>query len=1133
MVARPGPISLPLLAGQNQKVDERLLAPQEFTRISNAVQERDGRQLTRRGFVSYPVGLWAGAGGPGGVAPIRCVGDGDRFVGDSSVLPYWTSAYQADVRSRAQGQGADSGYSTAPLKSVGPGGVCSLIPERVIPVSGFRGGREQTSSVCDYSTPGEWLVTCNCDAGAINVIWRSRDTLEVIASDRQTLNGFGLGPSNLQNYTQCSVVCSTSTHETVVVAVALDGSVRFIYYSDPGNYGGTTVTSYTVQMNINENSNIDTCTLSTGSAFFVAALCTNPTGMRLVACNFTPPHTQQWNNVLFAPGAQYTMCSLDANASQNSIAWAAVSSDNAATSAILKVGTVTYTTGAFGPASAVLSFSSGTGPGIPFITHANNLGSLAPAYMVALTQMGNLAGPGNPVPAARVLGWNGVNTAALNQYAIYNHAAVAGRVMLNSADGYYQDSTFRRLLVPLMQTGESTLDSDTSFDPNRAVFLQNLGANPDGSGGWTYPMTGAAECGLLEINGEVGQATSPFISFYDGVSFPSMRGWTMGAPTKLVRIASNSGDIDTGLTGAYVMTFDVATEGKSRPFNGSMGRQPLLNMPRQGRLAIFKPMRATECELAPIRHNETLIPGLTTTVADAVQTHSCGFLEAPVINSLGKVTSAVHPPANGTYYVTAVYEWTDSEGRRYQSAPAVPQMVTLAGTEQAQIVFNSPTACYSGASIAIYRTVCNGSEFKRDGSIDGAAVMISNVIFQLTDPQLLSQETLYTSLGEVPNDPPPGAQRFARTRDRVWAYGLDRREVIQASKSLQDGRGIVWSNAANFFVVMPEEVVAVETLDETAVVFTSNGVYTIGGAGPDDSGTGTFQEPGRIPGYVGCASAKSVISGDAGIYFLSQRGIELLPRGFGPPQWVGQPVMTDLASYTECRGAVADVESDQLIWSFVNPTTWEERLVVLNIRNQTWAAWDVPKTGPFSALNSQVPSVGVTVGGDNLTRGATVPKRPILWADTSARVRIQDPISAVDAFQTPGGSPNSSVVSGLWQSGWMRFAGTSGWQIIRRMSLTITPLLDPWTLALNLYFNDDPITTYSCSWNFSAITYNAGQSVTLSVNLPVVQFESLRYQLTASSSDAVASANGPALYVHSVMLHPESEGPRLPKENRR
>jgi hypothetical protein len=1138
MTARLGPISLPLLAGQNQKVDPRLQAPQEFASVVNVEMTRDGRQSPRRGFGSYGIIPVAGQDS-GSLKPIRCVGDRDLFVADSGDLPHWTYAHRAHVRSRAQGTAPDVGFSTARLTSVAEGGTQTLIPVSVTPVSGYRGEREQTSATADTSTTGEWIATANLDSGAIVVIWRSRDTLEVIGTQRIESTGFG-DPLDASQYVQCAIACSPTTRKTVVVAVRLSGAVVFIAFDDAGEAGTITDSGYTAGMAVGENGCIDAVASPNDDSFiFIMGNTAGGTsGVQKRA--MTAPHVLDWSlSPVGSTTTAYTMHCLDVSSSGAQVIWAIANTDSGGLTRTIRMGLINEATGAVVADSAALTLGSGLLPGIPFVTHKSKL-SEPTFHAVAFTTIATSAPVGTPT--ANVYVWDGVAASSLDRVANYTNGVVAGRVLLNAIecetsddDPYYEDTDFRRLLLPMMSSGFSLeLDTDLAYDASRPVFLMNIGANfteeSDGEGGWTriieYELEGTAEHGLLALSGEVGQATHPYISpIYTGST-----GWTMGAPSKVRRIESTSGDTDTDLTGAYCLTFDVSVVGKSRRFNGDQWRRVLRGLPRQGRIALFKPMRAEQCELAPIRANETIIPGLTANVCDGVSTHSCGFLEAPIISDIQLVASAFNP-LDGTYSITAVFEWTDASGRRYQSAPAIPRDITITPGNNATITFAAPVATYEGLSVAVYRTVNGGSEFMRDGSLNLSRVS-SDTVIQLDDSQLLQQERIYSpTLGEVPNDPPPSAQRFARTRDRVWAYGLDRPEVVQASKLLTDGRGIVWSNSANYFIVFPEPVVAVETLDETAVVFTARAVYTIGGSGPDDTGIGTFTEPGRIPGYVGCVSPRSVVSADAGIYFQSQRGIELIPRGFGAAQWVGQPVMTDIETYSLCRGAVADGEGDRIVWTMVDPATWDEVELVLDCRAQSWSKWDVAMLVGDN-ISSNMPTLGISVGGQSIVRGNEEPARVILWGDTESRCRIQAVEACQDRRQDDGGAFYLQNVGADWVTGWCRFNGTQGWQIVRRASLLITPVTTQasasWILGLTMAFNDNPEDTYSVNWSSADLTWDTNQSLTLEVALPVVQFESIQMTVEVSGTSA-----GCEIQLHSIALCPETEGARVASQYRR
>src|SRR6478735_4226039 len=380
MVARPGPISLPLLAGQNQKVDPRLQSPQEFASVVNVEMTRDGRQAARHGFQSYAVGVTAGQTATS-LGPIRCVGSGDMFVSDAGDLPYWAYAYRAYVRSRASGGSQDTGYSTAPMKSVAYGGVPTLIPERVIAASNYRGESEQTSTTVYVSDRSEWVVSANCDTGNINIVWRSRDTLEVVATQRVKSSDFG-DPSGGENYIQCSVVCSQQFNHTLVVAVRLDGEIDYIYCSDAGVTPTVTSSGLTVSMAANVNSNIDLASFPGGNNAVLIYNDGANVNVRMVG--IAPPHATHWTTTVFSPPTQYTRCALDPTPGIE-LLWSVASSDPFGVTRTLRMGVLNFGSGAAIATSGASTTPSPWIPGIPFCSHDDNVGGQGVHFLATTT----------------------------------------------------------------------------------------------------------------------------------------------------------------------------------------------------------------------------------------------------------------------------------------------------------------------------------------------------------------------------------------------------------------------------------------------------------------------------------------------------------------------------------------------------------------------------------------------------------------------------------------------------------------------------------------------------------------------------------------------------------------------------
>jgi hypothetical protein len=102
------------------------------------------------------------------------------------------------------------------------------------------------------------------------------------------------------------------------------------------------------------------------------------------------------------------------------------------------------------------------------------------------------------------------------------------------------------------------------------------------------------------------------------------------------------------------------------------------------------------------------------------------------------------------------------------------------------------------------------------------------------------------------------------------------------------GEQVLWKDDPAFKVTLPAPCTAIGELDGYAVLFTESSVHMVLGAGPDDTGSGLF-EVRPVPTDFG-AVTHHTHTVDQGCLYQSARGIELLPRGFGAPLYVGAPV---------------------------------------------------------------------------------------------------------------------------------------------------------------------------------------------------------------------------------------------------
>jgi hypothetical protein len=251
----------------------------------------------------------------------------------------------------------------------------------------------------------------------------------------------------------------------------------------------------------------------------------------------------------------------------------------------------------------------------------------------------------------------------------------------------------------------------------------------------------------------------------------------------------------------------------------------------------------------------------------------------------------------GTYHWRAVYRYTDTNGRVTRSRPSAPLDFVIIGAASRITVtvvtsrFNSrPNATIQ---IELYRTIVNGPEesyrlvttLANDPTID--TVSFSDGV---TDLALQAGENLYTSVGFLANDAPPGTRATLFFRDRLWVLSDDDRVEAWYSDLVSPGIGFTWSERR--IIRIDDEygdLTALAGLGQSTIFFKREAIYAINGDGPNSIGQGGYNDPQRIEEGLGCVDPRSVVIGPPGIFFQSTRGIWLLSEG-GNPTYVGAPV---------------------------------------------------------------------------------------------------------------------------------------------------------------------------------------------------------------------------------------------------
>jgi len=324
---------------------------------------------------------------------------------------------------------------------------------------------------------------------------------------------------------------------------------------------------------------------------------------------------------------------------------------------------------------------------------------------------------------------------------------------------------------------------------------------------------------------------------------------------------------------------------------------------------------------------------------DGVTLASPGFYLSPenvvAVTDTGATTTA------GVYGWAVTYSWEDATGKRWESF-AAQGTITLTASQQIKLTI--PTlrlTAKSNVVINTYRTTVNGTLLQRcdagnatsatiiytpssprfnDKTVDSVNLWL-NIPVSASDTEIETRAILYTSGGELDNDPPPSCSHLALYRGRMVYTGLEDKRYIGYSKLFTPETPPNFSNS--FVLGIPDDgetVTASQQLDDKLIIFKPTGIYALAGSGPLNTGLqDDFDTPVLVATDVGCASPQSIVLYSEGVLFKSLKGIYELSRSM-QVAYTGAPVEDD-NSLLVTGGVLIDNKNE------VRFTTTEKTLV--------------------------------------------------------------------------------------------------------------------------------------------------------------------------------------------------------------
>lgn len=351
--------------------------------------------------------------------------------------------------------------------------------------------------------------------------------------------------------------------------------------------------------------------------------------------------------------------------------------------------------------------------------------------------------------------------------------------------------------------------------------------------------------------------------------------------------------------------------------------------------------------------NGTMTSGLAPAFITEQDGYELGFSYSPELDSTGASLSIFGAGANvvGIVQYMVAYRWIDSYNQVHWSAPSAQASINAGAGSLIQLPAIPSTPGVKGTAYW-FRTKNGGTTFYQ--LFVGGGVTVDGTTDANLNPQFI-----YTTGGEVANDPPPSCALVAATSQRAFAVSAENPTQLFYSKPFRVGRPVEWSGQ-QFMFVAPNTgaITSLAVLDDKLIIFKGSTIYLLSG----DNGSVTapqFYGPSPIAALSGCTNPGSIVSTDMGVFFQSARGIDLLKRDL-TTEYVGQPLDGAIGNITST--AVVPLQGHVRFLDLTNSCAW-----VFDVLVGRWSKFTYYDGTSSFTLPSYSIITGVTSAGTIIT----------------------------------------------------------------------------------------------------------------------------------------------------------------------
>lgn len=455
---------------------------------------------------------------------------------------------------------------------------------------------------------------------------------------------------------------------------------------------------------------------------------------------------------------------------------------------------------------------------------------------------------------------------------------------------------------------------------------------------------------------------------------------------------------------------------------------------------------------------------------------STAYEAAPLVAPKIEVDISAGTGITGTFGIIAVYNFVDAAGRLHRVAS---QPVSTAPTNDQLDIYVSkcPFRAFDGNTTLqdmepdLYVTADNGSTYflANDSSGDKMLPTTSGGWWKFTayDPANNSAIPLgIDGSGEIPPEPTPAFLHVTRIADRMWAIDAEDRSRVWYSKPLVAGIAAEWAVQCTLFI--GGDGVAIIDVGGYPTILARDGIYQIGGPGPDANGVGSFSPAQRLPFEVECLDPASVCRTPIGIVFRGRRGLYAFADGpRAEPGLLIDPEMLTAANLDPSTSAtyrlrVAYQEQTNEIHCI---TPAGDRLVY-NVVEQKWSK--------YTTSNTTCADVAVARGK--------------LWRLEHGTVSGLNLLRSEKLYSEDGATYNENSHDWEVRTPWIKLDGLGGHERLWRLWVSLSlpsDVADISSLDVKFYANNSETLRRQQSWTGSelAAVYDPSTGETI-VRLP-------------------------------------------------